>query len=49
MNTLETTQVRVNVTNLLKKMAFAFTTKTILIAELLQNARRAGATKVSIA
>lgn len=49
MNTLETTQIRVNVTNLLKKMAFAFTTKTILIAELLQNARRAGATKVSIA
>lgn len=49
MSTLETTQVRVNVTNLLQKMSFAFSTKTTLISELMQNARRAGATKVSIA
>lgn len=49
MSTLVTTQVRVNITNLLQKMSFAFSTKTTLISELMQNARRAGATKVSIA
>ena len=41
-------QVRVNERGALRNGRFAFTNKLTLVSELLQNARRAGATQVTI-
>jgi len=45
---MQNIQVQVNATNLLENLRFAFTKSITVISELLQNARRAGASKVEL-
>jgi hypothetical protein len=48
MNTIETVRVAVNEANLVRNLKFAFSNYSTFLAELIQNSRRAGATKVEI-
>lgn len=45
---MDTTQITVDTAALLQKLGYAFSTKTTLIAELMQNCRRAGADRIEI-